>query len=163
MFYYYKSYKAFIDEYPRFKLSRISFDCMKSQITRIKNWFASDDCIDLPRDDCCSKHFWKNITDYQAKSTAENAIDWDYTHKAKHQVTKGTLENCIPDKDFDYDEDELADLSSVKSYDEFIDVQGKIQYLILESRSVKEKTLEYIQRRAETHKRTHSAAVSVTG
>lgn len=71
MYSYYKNYKEFLDEYPKFKSTLISFDTLKIKIPRIRNWFKSQECLDLPNDSVLSNAFWKNPTVAPLKSARE--------------------------------------------------------------------------------------------
>ena len=97
MFFYYKSFKTFIDDYPRFKVSSISFDILKTRIKRIRNWFTSDKCLLLPPTDVCSKVYWKKYTIQLRNPTA--AIDFDHNQTFKHEgiTSKGEVDNEYQD------------------------------------------------------------------
>ena len=87
MFSYYKNFKIFLDEYPRFKISSISFDMLKTRIKRLKAWFSSEQCLQLPPTDVCSKTYWKNDAIHLRNPT--DAIDFDHNQTFKHEGIHG--------------------------------------------------------------------------
>lgn len=68
MYSYYKNYKEFLDEYPRFKFTLISFYELKTRIPRIRKWFLSEECLALKNDNIKSTIFWKMDTSPLYKS-----------------------------------------------------------------------------------------------
>ena len=46
-------------DFPRFKHCTSSFNELRDKIPRIRQWFQSSECIELPLTDYCSRYFWK--------------------------------------------------------------------------------------------------------
>ena len=92
MYSYYKTFKNFVDEYPRFKISSISFHVLKTRIKRLRTWFSSEQCLQLPSTDVCSKTYWKNDAIHLRNPT--DAIDFDH-QTFKHEDITGNGEDDI--------------------------------------------------------------------
>ena len=54
----YKSYYLFVTRYQRFKYVTLSFTTITANISKIKNWFESDECTELPSGNVLSRGFW---------------------------------------------------------------------------------------------------------
>jgi hypothetical protein len=73
MYSYYITYWKFLEEYPRFKSTQISFDVLKSKIPRIIRWFGTDDCYLLDNENPASANFWKKTP--SSLKSFENAYE----------------------------------------------------------------------------------------
>ena len=54
----YKSYYLFVTRYQRFKYCTLSFTAVTKNISKLKNWFDSDECTELPTGNILSRGFW---------------------------------------------------------------------------------------------------------
>ena len=55
----YKLYYNFLQEFPRFKHSSVSFRELRDRIHCLRAWLDSDNCVGLPSTDVISRSFWK--------------------------------------------------------------------------------------------------------
>ena len=108
MYYYYKTFKLFLDDYPRFKVSSISFDVLKTRTKRIRKWFSSEECVNLPTNDVCSNAYWKSYGFSLRNPT--DAIDFDHNQTFKHEGIKGEGE---VDEDYKYQSESAAETDGI--------------------------------------------------
>lgn len=121
MYFYYRKYKLFIDEYPRFKTSSLSFDVLKLKISRISSWFKSTECIALTENSVnfnCSVVFWKDPSNHFVSPRDAFDLDFNLAYRTNNEGSFDDLEYVYRSESEEDSED--SEESEVRGMFDFI-------------------------------------------
>ena len=66
-----------LSQYPRFRYSTISFNLLRDKIPKILRYFDSEECLDLPLTDICSRYFWQTVPQSSHNFDTIKAVNHD--------------------------------------------------------------------------------------